>query len=166
MPLTCADVKPGYVPNESAPRAKPVIDAYVIGLTPMSPEMTDVGTFVMPALERITKFAAVPKSTVVAVVVAVASTTAHRTQLNPFIDLITEITVRQVGERKKIDVRLCLARILQLLGYTGHTTASYHYTGCTTSPFTAKDIDYTARIHSFCISDPLWALQPLNPWKS
>ena len=69
MPLTCVDNHPGYGPDESAPKAKPVMDAYVIGLTPMSPEMTDVGTFVMPAFARITKFAAVPRSTVAVLVV-------------------------------------------------------------------------------------------------
>ena len=51
------------MPVESAARLKPVMDANVMGLTPILPVMTDVGTFVMPVLVRMTKFSAVPKLT-------------------------------------------------------------------------------------------------------
>src|SRR5688572_12667730 len=44
--------------------AKPVIDAPVVGLTPMFPLMTEVGTLVMPVPARIANGAAVPRFTV------------------------------------------------------------------------------------------------------
>ena len=48
------------------------MDAYVIGLTPMSPVMTDAGTVVMPVLVRMTKVSAVPRSTAAVVVIGSA----------------------------------------------------------------------------------------------
>ena len=43
----------------------PVIADAAMGETPMFPDMTDVGTLVMPHFVMVTKFAAVPKSTAV-----------------------------------------------------------------------------------------------------
>ena len=54
-----------------------------IGLMPMSPNITEVPTFVKPVLESMTKLPAVPRSTAD----AVASKMAHRMELNPTIGI-------------------------------------------------------------------------------
>jgi len=60
--VTCEDVD--AVPSSAEANSKPVIAVAAMGETPMSPVMEDGATVEMPALARIVKLPAVPRSTV------------------------------------------------------------------------------------------------------
>ena len=61
MPVTCVDVE--NVLDESRTRLKPVMAVAAMGLTPMSPVMSDAGTVETPVLVRMAKSPAVPRGT-------------------------------------------------------------------------------------------------------
>ena len=61
FPVTWEEVEKVFV--ESATNENPVIAAAAIGLTPRSPVMAEVGTFVIPDFVKITKGAAAPRTT-------------------------------------------------------------------------------------------------------
>ena len=61
MPVTCVDVE--KVLDESRTRLKPVMAVAAMGLTPMSPVMSDSGTVEMPDLARMAKSPASPSGT-------------------------------------------------------------------------------------------------------